>query len=211
MANELVSAFAILLVLGSVLLLFGPLLYRLARRGMWALGFIVLIPAFLAASTGYNLVGLSFDDPMILAPVVAMVFVGRVVSPTMMFHMARERLYRAAAWGTARSLAFLGFLAYGFYVGYVALVAPDGGSGDPILATEKIAMAGGTAFIFLRFFFKAVPKGSHSMTIAWGAAIFFSLAFALIAPYAFPEYHALYSISGVMGWLIGAAVIARSP
>ncbi len=209
--EDLVAAFAILLVLGSALLLFAPMFYRLMRRGMWALGFIVLVPAFVVASVGTTFIELIFSDPMLLAPIVAFVFAARVISPTLAFFKVREKLYRAGAWGGTKALAFLGFLAFGLYVGYSHFVAPESATGDPVLATEKLVMAFGTAFIFLRLHYRLMPKESRNMMMTWGAAVLFSLAFAVVAPYAFPDYQALYAVSGVMGWLIGAAVIAKSP
>ncbi len=210
-AENLVSIFAILLVLGSVLFLFGPLFFRLLKRGMWAMSVIAVIPAFVVASMGLSFVELSFSNPAILAPIVAFVFVARVVSPTLALHNVREKLASRGLWGSTRAFAFLGFLGFGLYVGYQTFVSPEGAAADPVLATERIVMAVGTSFIFLRLYYKAMPRESSSLMMVWLAAIFFSLAFSVVAPYAFPDYHVLYSISGVMGWLIGAAVIAKSP
>lgn len=211
MAEEaLISLFGVLLVLGAVLLLFAPLSVRLYRSGSWLLLLLLLLPAFLLASVGVDFVRQSFVNPLILSPLVAFVFVAKVLAPSMTFYRLRGRLLSRHLWGKTKPLAFLGFVSIGIYVAYRAFV-PAPPAEAPVLLTERLVIALGTAFLFLRLYWKVLPKGSPGWVMLWAGAILFSLAFAVIAPYAFPEYAALYGVAGVMGWLIGAAIILRSP
>ncbi|MFQ5837363.1 MAG: hypothetical protein ACE5HJ_01105 [Thermoplasmata archaeon] len=209
--EDLVSLFAILLVLGSVLLLFAPVFYRLLRSGLWALTFLLAVPAFILVALGLSFVQVSFKDPIYLAPVVAVVFGMRVASPTLAFFKFRDRLEPTNVWVPARVLLLTTFLAFGLYVAYRAFINPGGSNVDLVLISERIVMALGTSFIFLRLYLRVMPKGSYNMLVIWVAAILFSLAFAVVAPYAFPAYEVLYALSGVMGWLIGSAVVWKSP
>jgi hypothetical protein len=209
--EDLVSLFAILLVLGAVLLLFAPLFYRLLRNGLWALTFLLAVPALILIALGLSFVEFSFRDPIYLAPVVAVVFGMRVASPTLTFFRFRERLESSNVWMPARTLILITFMTYGIYVAYRAFINPTTSTLDLVLISERILMAMGTSFIFLRLYLRAMPKGSYNMMVLWVAAILFSLAFAVVAPYAFPAYSLLYALSGVMGWLIGSAVAWKSP
>lgn len=208
--QELVSLFAILLVLGSVLLLFAPIVYRLMKTGLGALSFLLAFPALLLGIVALSIIDLSLRDPALLAPIVVIVFGARVASPTLAYLKAREKLLATGFWAPLRLGALLGFLAMGIYVGYRAFIEPSGLSTDPLIVSERFLMALGTSFVFLRIHMRLMPKGSANMMFLWGAAILFSIAFALVAPYAFPSYEVVYSISGVMGWLIGGAVVLRS-
>lgn len=207
--QQLVTLFAVLLISGAILVLFAPLFYRLARNGLWAISFVLAVPAFLLITLGLSFVELSFANPAILAPVVTVVFGMRLVSPTLAFFKVREQLEGRQAWTPARLGLVGGFAALGIYVGFAGF--GDTSAVDPILISEKIVMAFGTAYVFLRLHLKVMPKGSYNMFVLWLAAILFSLAFAVVAPFAFPAYAVLYAVSGVMGWLIGAAVGVKSP
>lgn len=209
--EDLVSLFAVLLVLGAVLLLFSPLFYRLMKNGLWALTFLLSIPALMVVALGLTFVEFSFRDPLYLAPVVAVVFGMRVASPTLAFFRFRDRLEPSRYWAPARVLLLTTFMAFGIYVAYKAFITPGSSDLDPIIVSERILMALGTAFIFLRLYLRVMPKGSYNMLVVWAAAILFSLAFAVVAPYAFPAFSVLYALSGVMGWFIGSAVAWRSP
>ncbi|MFQ6013582.1 MAG: hypothetical protein ACE5LS_08070 [Thermoplasmata archaeon] len=207
--HELVTLFAVLLISGAILILFAPLFYRLARNGLWAISFVLAVPAFLLVTMGLSFIQLSFADPMILAPVVAVVFGVRVVSPTLAFFKVRERLEGRNAWTPARFGLVAGFVTLGIYVGISGF--NETSAMDPILISERILMAVGTAVVFLRLHLRVRPHGSYDMFVVWLAAILFSLAFAVVAPFAFPAYTVLYALSGIMGWLIGAAVAMKSP
>lgn len=208
--DALVSLFGVLLVLGAVLLLFAPLFYRFLRRGLWAFSLLILVPAFLVASAGTTWVEQSFQNPLFLAPIVAFVFLARVVSPVATFFRVREQLSIRGIFGPAKPLAFIGFLAMGLYVGLRAF-SPVSAEGDPVIVTERLLVALGTAFLLVRLYWKVMPRGSPGWLMVWAGAILYSLAFAVVAPYAFPEYQALYGLSGIMGWLIGAAIIWKTP
>ncbi|MFQ5919644.1 MAG: hypothetical protein ACE5I4_06315 [Thermoplasmata archaeon] len=207
--QELVTLFAVLLISGAILILFAPIFYRLARQGRWILSFVLAVPALLLVTLGLSFVQLSFADPAILAPVVAIVFAMRLAAPTLTFFNVRERLEGKSSWTPARMGLIGGFVTLGVYVGMSGFW--ESPAIDPILISERIAMAVGTAFIFLRFQVKVMPRGSYDMFVLWLGAILFSLAFALVAPFAFPAYAVLYAVSGTMGWLIAAAVAMKGP
>ncbi len=208
--QDLASVFAILLVLSSVLLLVAPLFLRLVRKGLWALSFIVAVPALVLATLGLAFVEASLREPILLAPVVAVVFVARVVSPSLAYIKVRQRVWNTKMLGPSRFLLFVGFLFLGSYVWYRAFLNPFGIGIDPILLSERLLMAIGTSFVFLRLHWRVMPKGSYNMKVVWIAAILFSFAIAVIAPYAFPVYGTLYGLSGLMGWFIGGAVVLKS-
>ncbi len=208
--EDLATLFAILLVLGGALLLVAPLFFRMVKGGLWALSFVVALPAFLVGVLALSFVKLSLETPLLLAPVVAVVFIARVASPSLAYLKLRERV-AVTRLVPARLLLFFGFVGLGFYVWYRAFVNPSGVAVDPILLSERILMAGGTAFVFLRIHLRVLPRGSFNMRALSTAAILFSSAFAVVAPYAFPAYETLYGVSGIMGWFIGASVLLKSP
>ncbi|MEE9592637.1 MAG: hypothetical protein V3W28_03540 [Thermoplasmata archaeon] len=207
--QELITLFAVLLLSGAILTLLAPLFYRLARNGLWAIGLVLAVPAFLLVTTGLSFIQLSFTDPTVLGPVVAIVFGMRVVSPTLAYFSVRQRLEGRNSWTPARFGLVAGFVTLGIYVSITGFgeISPV----DPILISERILMAVGTVFIFLRFHLRVMPHGSQAMSVVWLAAILFSMAFAVVAPFAFPDYGVLYAVSGMMGWLIGAAIAMKSP
>jgi hypothetical protein len=207
--HELITLFAVLLLAGAILTLLAPLFYRLARNGLWAVGFVLAVPAFLLVTVGWSVLNLSFTDPTVLGPVVAVVFGMRVVSPSLAYFGVRQRLEGRNSWTPARFGLVAGFATMGVYV---MLTGFSGASPvDPILISERILMAVGTVFIFLRFHLRVMPHGSQAMFLVWLAAILFSLAFAVVAPFAFPAYGVLYAVSGTMGWLIGASIAIKTP
>lgn len=209
--QELVTLFAALLILGSIVLLFAPVFVRLVRNGMWALSFALALPGLLLAVLGYTFVEASFRNPAILAPVVAVVFGARVVSPTLTFFKVRDRMKDAAAWPPLKLLLTAGFLLFAVYIMLNGLGGSEASQTDPVLISERVIMAVGTAFVFLRFYIRFVPSGSYNRLALWVAAILFSTAIAVVAPYAFPDYGVLYALSGLMGWLIGSAVALKTP
>ncbi len=208
--EDLVSLFAILLVLGSAILLVAPIFYRLVRNGLWALSFMVAVPALLLALIGHSFVELSLREPILLAPVVAVIFAVRVVSPSLAYVKIREKVISTSFWGLSRLGLFVAFVGLGLYLWYRVFVDPSGINADPILLSEKLIMAVGTSFVFLRLHWKVMPKTSYNMKAVWIAALLFSFAFAVVAPYAFPSYEVLYGISGLMGWFIGGALVLKT-
>lgn len=208
--EDLATLFAILLVLGGALLLAAPLFFRMVKGRLWALSFVAALPAFVVGALALSFVQLSMEAPLLLAPVVAVVFVVRVASPSLAYLKLRERV-RATRVLPFRILLFFGFVGLGFYVWYRSFVNPSPVALDPVILSERILMAAGTAFVFLRVHLRLFPRGSFNMRVLWVATILFSFAFAVVAPYAFPSYGTLYGVSGVMGWLIGASVLLKSP
>ena len=206
--QELVTLFAVLLISGAILILFAPIFYRLARQGLWFFSFVLAVPAVLLVTLGLSFIQLGFADPAVLAPVVAVVFGMRVVAPTLTFFSVRQRLEGKGSWTAVRMGLIVGFVTLGIYMATSGFWETP--LVDLILISERIAMAVGTAFIFLRFQLKVMPRGSYDKFVVWLAAILFSLAFSVVAPFAFPAYAVLYALSGTMGWLIGAAVAMKT-
>ncbi len=207
--QELVTLFAVLLISGAILILFAPLFYRLARQGLWIFSLVLAVPAVLLVTLGLAYVQLGFADPAVLAPVVAVVFGMRVVAPALTFFSVRQRLEGTGSWTAVRMGLIVGFVTLGTYAAIGGFWETP--ALDPILIGERIAMAVGTALIFLRFQLMVMPHGSYDKFVVWLAAILFSLAFSVVAPFAFPAYAVLYALSGMMGWLIGAAVAMKAP
>ncbi len=207
--QELVTLLAVLLISGAILILFAPIFYRLARQGLGIFSVVLAVPAVLLVILGLSYVQLGFADPTVLAPVVAVVFVMRVVAPTLTFFSVRQRLEGTGSWTPVRMGLIVGFVTLGIYMAIHGFWETP--TVDPFLISERIAMAAGTSLIFLRFQLKVMPHGSYDKFVVWLAAILFSLAFSVVAPFAFPAYGVLYALSGMMGWLIGAAVAMKTP
>ncbi len=70
-------------------------------------------------------------------------------------------------------------------------------------------MALGGAFIIIRLLARILPESLKEKPTVWISALLLSLAFAVLAPFAFPGYDIYYRLAGLVGWVAGFVVIWR--
>jgi hypothetical protein len=202
-------AFAALLGLGSVVLLFVPLLRHLSdtaagRRVFLAsiAGLIGLGAAAIVAITSASSNGIVF------LPVAGVTIFLRLASPPLLYRGIRERFETQRTWPSLRiglAASFFGLAGLGtFNLGHLLA-----GATLPLVAglSEQCAMAFGASFLFLRAAFRLRPRFTANLWPLWLSATAFALAFVVVAPYAFPEFAVTYAASGIVGWILGVVVL----
>src|SRR5436190_823806 len=75
--------------------------------------------------------------------------------------------------------------------------------------SEQLAMALGASLLIVRTGFRFRPRLTLGLWPIWIAATLFAIAFVVVAPYAFPDFEAVYLVSGLAGWILGAFVVSR--
>ncbi len=204
--RDIVLLFAGLLMGGSLALLLLPLMHRLAERGWMLLG-LFAAPILAVAVGGIAMVVFVGTNDQVLLPVVAVVAVLRSLSPTLTFLKVRERWETTRFWEGIKLLLIIVFPAMAAYLGYRLLVPA---TADPVILSERILMAAGTALLLARFYFLVLPKVVRERVLLWCSAVIFSVALGVVAPYAFPGFDVYYSISGIIGWGLGLFLALRS-
>lgn len=204
--TQLVYLFAALLAVGSVVLLFVPLLRHAWLFAATPFGFALVVGPMLLLSFGaIALVALAISDPVFFAPVVAVTVVLRVASPTFAYRRLRDWFEEKRGWTELRLLTLVAFLGLAGYLVYelVMFAAAPTAPGAAALS-ESLVMALGASVAFVRLALRAHPEDRALPWPLWFAAILFSAAFVVVAPYAFPPFAILYAASGVAGWSMGA-------
>lgn len=204
-----VYGFAASLAIGSAVILFFPLFRYLhdnaaGRTSLWIalLGLLGLSIAAVAAITTET------SNSAVFVPIAAVTIGLRLSSPTLLYRGLRDRLETARTWPLARillALAFVGFasvLGYGLYHALIGQQLPT-----PIALSEQLAMAAGASFLILRTALRFRPQFAVDLWPFWTSATAFAVAFIVIAPYAFPDFAVVYSISGLIGWILALVVL----
>ncbi len=207
--TDLVYLFAGLLAVGAVLLLFVPLLRRAWVFAATPLGFAFVVGPILLLSVGaIALVVLAISDPVYFLPVVTVTVVLRIASPTFVYRRMREWFEAKRGWAELRLLVLAAFLGLAGYLVYeLVLVAAAPRSPGLAALSGSLVMALGASVAFVRFALRARPQERASLWPLWLAAILFSAAFIVVAPYAFPAFAIVYAASGVAGWALGAVAL----
>ncbi|TLZ56376.1 MAG: hypothetical protein E6K15_05990 [Methanobacteriota archaeon] len=206
-----VYAFAGLLVAGSVVLLFIPLLLHvrlyLASRAVLA----VVIGGLLAVGAGaVLLVTYAVSSPADFIPVAAVTAVLRLASPTLLYRGIRNRFEGNRAWSGIRLLVAGAFVAFAALLVYnLANVLLGNRPSDVAGLSEQLAMALGASLLIARTGFRFRPRLTVELWPIWIAATVFALAFVVVAPYAFPAFEVVYQVSGLAGWIVGASIVIR--
>lgn len=207
------------LVAAMLLLLLWPLVVRLRTEPTRAKSYALLALLGAVAAVSLIVVWLAIDNPLLFAPFVALVVGLRLASPTMLYRSAKRRFgARERLWPVLRVLlgvVFVAFAAFMVYTAVAPLLEGLGLAGDGPLAaiavSERLLMAVGGAVVIVRVLSRVLPDSLRDRRKVWAAAIVFALAFAVMAPYAFPGFGIYYRLSGLGGWLIGVLVLWRFP
>lgn len=207
--TEFAYVFAGLLAVSAVILLAFPLI-----RHVYLFSTSRLVSALVAIGTlalglcALVLVLLAISNPVYSIPIVAVTAGLRIVSPTLLYRKVKDRLEAVRGWLGLRVLlvglylAFAGLLLYD-----LALLAIQGRPPGPVVLSEQLVMALGASSLLVRFALRARPQDREWLWPLWLAAILFAVAFVVVAPYAFPDFAAVYLASGLVGWLLGAIAI----
>jgi hypothetical protein len=75
--------------------------------------------------------------------------------------------------------------------------------------SEQLAMALSASLLIVRTGFRFRPRLTMEWWPVWMAATLFAIAFVVVAPYAFPVFEAIYVVSGLAGWIVGALIAIR--
>lgn len=207
--TDLVYLFAGLLAVASVLLLFVPFLRRTWIFAATPIGFAIVVGPIVLLSVGaIALVFLAISDPAYFVPVVAVTVVLRLISPLFLYRRMREWFEEKRGWAELRLLILAGFLVLAGYLVYESVLLAAGPRSPGLAALSgSLVMALGASVGFVRFALRARPQERASLWPLWLAAILFSAAFIVVAPYAFPAFAIVYAISGVAGWALGAVAL----
>lgn len=206
--------FAGMLIAGTLLVLLFPVFARLtAETTTWRLYTVLALVIGVMAVSLYVVV-LALDNFLYFLPFVVLVLALRGVSPIFLYRSLRDRFDMQRWWPVLRFVLAVGFVALAGYLLYVLLVTlvvePIFGGGRPgVDYTELILMAIGGAFTIVRLLARVLPESWRNKPNVWVAALLISIAFAILAPFAFPDYVPLYRAAGVGGWLLGFVVLWR--
>lgn len=204
-----IYAFAVFLAVGSVALLFVPLLRHLrsvaAGRSIVTLGLVGLIGLSAAAIFG---VASATSDAAYFLPLATVAVVLRLASPTLLYRGIRDRFEARKTWPAIRILVAIGFMALAFLLAY-NLVHVLAGQVPPWPAglSEQLVMALGASFLIMRTAFRFRPRFTLELWPVWLSATAFAIAFIVIAPYAFPAFAVAYVASGLVGWIVAVIVV----
>jgi hypothetical protein len=216
MAAEEILAFlfAGMLISGTLIILLSPILFKLTEEiTKWKLyGLLVMVLAVMGVSL--YAVYLALSEPLFFLPFVVLVLGLRVSSPTFLFRSLRDKLETKRFWNPLRIVLAVGFLGYAGYLVYSLLADFFAGifgqaQSTAAVLSEQLLMAIGGAFVIVRLFAKILPESLKEKPTVWLSAVLLSLAFAVMAPYAFPGYDLAYRLAGLSGWIIGFVVIWR--
>ncbi len=208
------AMFAGMLVAGTLLVLLSPLFFRLTVEAKtWRL-YALLALIIGVMGLALFIVFLALSEPLYFIPFVALVLGLRGVSPTFLFRSLRDRFELKRFWPMLKIVMAVGFLAYAGYLIYSILQKYLFGQLFGIASTsvdlsELLIMALGGAFIIIRLLARILPESLKEKPTVWISALLLSLAFAVLAPFAFPGYDIYYRLAGLVGWVAGFVVIWR--
>src|SRR6266699_2489077 len=204
-----IYAFAALLAIGSIVLLFVPLFLHVQLLSASRLVFAVVIAALLASSLiAVWLVADVFSTPADFIPVAAITAVLRVSSPSLLYRGIRGRFEANPSWSGIRVLVALAFVAFAALLAYnLARALAGQQASDLVGLSEQLAMALGASLLHVRTGFRFRPRLTMELWPIWIAATLFAIAFVVVAPYAF---QAVYLVSGLAGWILGAFMVSRT-
>jgi hypothetical protein len=216
MAFEMILAFLFggMLISGTLIILLSPIIFKLTEEmTKWKLyGLLAIILAVMGLSL--YVIALALENPLFFLPFVVLVLGIRASSPTFLYRSLRDRFETKKFWTPLKFVLAAGFIAYAGYLVYSLLLKVFGeffGVGGSVAAdlSEQVLMAAGGAFVIVRLFAKILPESLMEKPTVWLSAILLSLAFAVMAPFAFPGYDIAYRLAGLAGWIIGFVVIWR--
>lgn len=207
------AMFAGMLIAGTLLVLISPLFFRLTEEVKpWKL-YALLALVIGVMGLALYVVFLALSDPLYFIPFVALVLGLRTASPTFLYRSLRDRFELRKFWPMVKILMAVGFLAYAGYLTYTLLAQFFGQlfgfTSSQVDYIELLLMAVGGAFIIVRLFARILPESLKERPTVWISAILLSVAFSVLAPFAFPGYDIYYRLAGLAGWVTGFVVIWR--
>src|SRR5436190_7961266 len=114
------------------------------------------------------------------------------------------------SWSGIRVLVALAFVAFAALLAYNLARALAGQQASDLAGlSEQLAMALGASLLIVRTGFRFRPRLTLGLWPIWIAATLFAIAFVVVAPYAFPAFEAVYLVSGLAGWILGAFMVSR--
>ncbi len=220
MANEEILAFlfAGMLISGTLIVLLSPVIFKLTQETTkWRLyGLLALVLGIMGVSL--YVVWLALTNELFFIPFVVLVVGLKGASPTFLFRSLRDRFELTKLWSVLRVILAAGFLGYAGYMAFTIVIdalGPVFGVEQSRIAilSEQLLMAAGGAFLIVRLLARILPESLREKPVVWVSAILISVAFAVLAPYAFPgeaiSYATIYRLAGMGGWLLGFVVIWR--
>ena len=209
--TDLAYGFAGLLAASAVLLLFLPVLRHISLFAVNRLVSGVIVLGILLLAVGaIVLVVLAVSNPSYFAPIAAVTVGLRIGSPALLYRKIRERLEATRTWSILQWILLVAFLGLASFLLVHLIIGPSPGTTvGALVLSEQLVMALGASALFARFALRVRPQERVSLWPVWLAALFFAIAFLVVAPYAFPGFAIAYTASGLVGWLLGALVLWR--
>jgi hypothetical protein len=206
-----VYVFAALLAIGSVVLLFIPVLMHIRLFSSGRAVFVVVVGALVILSASVVLfVTYAISTPNEFIPVAMVTAILRVASPTLLYRGIRDRFEAHGAWRVIRITVGAAFVALAGLLAYnLVRLALGMQPSDVVGLSEQFVMAFGASMLIVRAGLRFRPRVTLALWPIWTAATLFAIAFVVVAPYAFPSFEAVYIVSGLAGWIVAALIIVR--
>jgi len=198
-----------MLVAGSVLLAFLPVLHHAWTFAASRRFFAVLIVVILALGIGaVVLVNSAISDPVAFVPIAGITVGLRLSSPFLLYRRVQDRFEAMRWWSLFRWLVVGGFVVLVAILAYHLLVLASGSEpANVAVFSEKLVMALGASILIVRAGLRIRPREVAEMWPIWSAAVLFALAFVVVLPYAIPAFELVYVVSGIVGWSIGIVAV----
>ncbi len=206
---QLIYLFAAMLVAGSILLAFFPILHHAWTFTASRLIFAALIVTVLAVGVAaVLLVNSAISDPVYFVPIAGVTVTLRLSSPFLLYRRIEDRAEATRWWTVLRWSVAGGFVVLvGILVDHLVLLASGSEPANVAIFSEKLVMAVGASILIVRAGLRIRPRETTEMWPIWSAAVLFALAFVVVLPYAIPAFELIYVVSGIIGWSIGIVAI----
>jgi len=198
-----------MLVAGSVLLAFLPVLHHAWTFAASRRLFAVLIVVILALGIGaVLLVNSAISDPVYFVPIAGITVGLRLSSPFLLYRRVQDRFEASRWWSVLRWLVVGGFgvlvasLAY-----HLLLLAAGTEPATVVVFSEQLVMALGASILIVRAGLRIRPHETAEMWPIWSAAVLFAVGFVVVLLYAIPAFELVYVVSGIVGWSIGIVAV----
>jgi len=206
---QLVYVFAAMLVAGSVLLAFLPILHHAWTFAASRTLFAVLIVIILALGIGaVLLVNSAISDPVYFVPIAGITVALRLSSPFLLYRRIQDRLEVRRWWSLFRWSVAGGFVVLVAILAYHLVVLASGTEpANVAIFSEQLVMALGASILIVRAGLRMRPRETAEMWPIWSAGVLFAVAFVVVLPYAIPAFELVYVVSGIVGWSIGIVAV----
>jgi len=204
-----VYLFAAMLVAGSVLLAFLPVLHHAWTFAASRRLFVVLVVVILALGIGaVLLVNSAISDPVYFVPIAGITVGLRLSSPFLLYRRVQDRFEAMRWWNPFRWLVASGFAVLVAILAYHLLLLASGAEpANVAVFSEQLVMAFGASILIVRAGLRIRPREMAEMWPIWSAAVLFAVAFVVVLPYAIPAFELVYVVSGIVGWSIGIVAV----